>query len=107
MTVEVISKFKAARYLRVIGENGQIVFDGDEGIVKFVNDQNPEWKINELSSGVVEKQYINPENPYIEELSLFIEAAKTGKHGLYPSTLKEDHEILQKLYEIERKSQHA
>ena len=102
ITVEVISKNRATRYLRVLGDGGQIIFDGDENIVKYVNDKSKEWKVTELAKGTVESGYINPENPYIEEMQCFINAVRQGDLQFYPNNLKKDYEILCQLEAIER-----
>ncbi len=104
MTVEVISRIKAARYLRIIGEKGQIIFDGDENSVRYVNDQQTEWKITKFNQGTIEKQYINPEEPYINEMKDFITAVESGDFSHFPNTLLEDWKILELLNQVERRA---
>jgi hypothetical protein len=54
-----------------------------------------------LDAGTVEKQYINPEEPYIAEMSDFVKAAEAHNQSLFPNTLLDDHKILQTLRELE------
>ena len=51
--------------------------------------------------GTVETGYINPEEPYIEELGLFIAALQQGDKSIYPNTLLADHHVLDTLNRLE------
>jgi predicted dehydrogenase len=104
VTVEVISRPKATRELRVLGSEGEIVFSGEERCVRYCNLQNKDWVRHEFGSGTVEKNYIHPEEPYISELTAFVTAVKKRDRSLYPNTLLDDHEILQTLYRLEELS---
>jgi predicted dehydrogenase len=104
ITVEVISRPKATRELRLLGSEGEIVFSGEERCVRHCNIQQREWVRYEFNSGTVEKNYINPEEPYIAELTDFVKAVKARDRSLYPNTLEEDYEILQTLYQLEKLS---
>ncbi|HTU65147.1 MAG TPA: Gfo/Idh/MocA family oxidoreductase [Steroidobacteraceae bacterium] len=104
LTVEVVSRPKATREFRVLGSEGQIVFSGEERCVRYCNLQNKEWVRHEWSSGTVESNYINPEEPYIAELGTFVNAVKQRDRSLYPNSLKDDHGILQTLYRLEELS---
>jgi predicted dehydrogenase len=101
LTVEVISRPRATRELRVVGTEGIIVLSGDEPAVRYCTVADPEWTRCELSAGTVETGYINPEEPYIAEMSDFIEAVKQRNKRLYPSTLLNDYQNLQVLYRLE------
>jgi len=104
LTVEVISRPKATREFRVLGSTGQIVFSGEERCVRYCNLENKDWVRFEFGSGTVEKNYINPEEPYIAELTAFVGAIKARDRSLYPNTLQDDYEILQTLYRLEELS---
>lgn len=101
LTVEVISRPKATRELRVLGSEGEIVFSADENCVRYVNLQNPDWVRFDLGQGTTEKGYINPEEPYIAEMKDFIEAAKKGNQKIFPNHLLNDHQILKTLCALE------
>ncbi|MBT6049754.1 MAG: Gfo/Idh/MocA family oxidoreductase [Candidatus Scalindua sp.] len=104
LTVEVISRPKAVRDFRVIGSKGEIVFSGDDNCVKYINTDMDEWKVISFGQGTVEKEYINPEEPYINEVSDFVSAVrqvKGGEGNSYPNTLEEDFNTLQILYKLE------
>lgn len=104
LTVEVISRPKATRELRVIGTEGEIVFSADEQCVRNTSVGTPEWMRFDLDGGTVENNYINPEEPYIAEISDFLEAVTTGDKSLYPNTLLNDYHVLQTLYRLEELS---
>ena len=60
-----------------------------------------EWKVFTLETGTFEKQYINPEEPYINEMEMFITAVKNKNRSLFSNSLLEDYNVLQTLYECE------
>ena len=107
VTVEVISRPKATRELRVLGTEGELVFSADEDCVRYANTNTPDWVRFELGNGTVEKNYINPEEPYIAEMRDFVEAVSQGNKGLYPNTLLDDYHVLQTLYRLEELSEVA
>lgn len=104
ITIEVISRPKATRKLRIIGEDGIIDFDGDSNRLKHINSFLKDWKIINFEIGTVEKNYIYPEQPYINEIKDFIESVENisiNKPSIYPNTLEDDYKILQTLYKLE------
>jgi len=103
--VEVISRPKATRELRVLGTLGEIVFSADERCVRHASAENTEWTRFDLTGGTVEKSYINPEEPYIAEMCDFIDAVKQGNGSLFPNTLLDDYRVLQTLDKLERLSE--
>ena len=104
LTVEVISRPRATRELRVLGTDGVIVFSADENCVRYANVQNPEWVRFDLASGTVEAGYINPEEPYIAEMRDFLEAVSRRDKKAFPNTLLDDYQVLQTLKDLERLS---
>jgi len=104
MTVEVISRPRATRELRILGTEGEIVFSADENCVRYASTSNKEWTRFDLGSGTVQKGYINPEEPYIAEMTDFVQAFSQRDKSLFPNTLLDDYHILQTLYRLEELS---
>ena len=104
MTVEVISRPKATREFRLIGSQGEILFSDDDKTVKFINTSMKKWKILALDEGSVEKQYINPEEPYIEEMRQFSNAVAKRDISLFPNSMYDDYKVLKNLYDLEKLS---
>lgn len=105
ITVEVISRPKATRELRILGADGEIVFSVDENCVRYSTINNPEWTRYELGDGTVENGYINPEEPYIAEMRDFISAVSEKNNLIFPNTLRADYDVLQTLYRLEALSE--
>ena len=101
MTVEVISRPKATRELRILGTEGEIVFSADENCVRHASTSHPGWVRFDLGGGTVEAGYINPEEPYIAEMRDFVDAVSRRDKRLYPNTLLDDYQVLQTLYRLE------
>lgn len=102
LTVDVISRPKAVREMRVLGSKGEIVFSGDTNSVRYINTSMKEWKEYIFSTGTVENQYINPEEPYIAELKDFVSAFINKDCSLFPNSLENDYKILETLYSLEK-----
>jgi len=101
LTVEVLSRPESTREFRLIGSEGEIVYSGGNNTVRYINTSMSSWKVIKLNTGTVEKQYINPEEPYIEEIRKFIEAVTNKDPGMYPNTLYDDYLVLNNLYDLE------
>lgn len=104
ITVDVLTRPKASRELRVIGSTGQLVMSADENVVRFASISCPEWTRLPLDKGSVHSGYINPEEPYIRELGDFLVAVSSGRREAFPNTLIEDYEILRLLEKLEQLS---
>lgn len=104
LTVEVLSRPKATRELRIIGSEGMLVMSGEENCVKLCSTDSSEWSKFDLDHGTVEDKYIYPEEPYIEEMRSFINAANKADQSLFPNNLLKDYDILKVLLELERVS---
>ncbi|CAG0938210.1 hypothetical protein BROC_00152 [Candidatus Brocadiaceae bacterium] len=102
LTVEVISRPKATREMRVLGSDGEIVFSADTNSVRYINTSMDEWKEYKFGAGTVESQYINPEEPYIAEMKDFVAAVRAKDQMLYPNSLEDDYHVLQTLYALEQ-----
>jgi len=102
ITVEVISRPKAIREMRVLGSEGEIIFSADTNSVSYINTSMDKWKEYQFESGTIENQYINPEEPYIAEMKDFVAAVNTQDQALYPNSLSDDFDVLQTLYSLEK-----
>jgi predicted dehydrogenase len=102
LTVEVISRPKATREMRILGSEGELIFSADANCVRYINTSLEDWKEYKFDSGTVENQYINPEEPYIAEMKDFVAAVMAKNQTLYPNTLEEDFDILQTLHFLEK-----
>ncbi|MDP1808986.1 MAG: Gfo/Idh/MocA family oxidoreductase [Actinomycetota bacterium] len=101
LLVDVLAR-PAVRYMRLLGTEGTVVWDNDNQVVSVYTAADKTWRQHRLDAGSVEDQYINPEEPYIEEMRDFTSAiAGTGS---YSYTFAEDEAILGLLYAAERSS---
>jgi len=101
LTVEVVSRPKATREFRLIGSKGEVIYSGHDNTVKYINTSMKSWKTIPLETGTVEKKYINPEEPYIEEIRKFSNAVINRDATLYPNSLHDDYKVLKNLYNLE------
>ena len=105
ITVEVISRPRATRELRILGSEGEIVYSADENCVRVSRLGEPEWVRFPLQSGTVESGYINPEEPYISELGDFVKAVSESRPDLFPNSLDDDVRVLRVLERLEQLSE--
>jgi len=102
ITIEVLSRPVATRELRIVGTGGILVFSQDEGCVRLCQTEaDGKWQKFELKSGTVEEKYINPEEPYVDEMRDFLSAVLEKDPGKFPHTLERDAQILKLLVELE------
>ncbi len=104
ITVEVVSRPRATRELRILGSNGEIAYSQDTNILKYMNTDMDDWEIIKFDLENVEKDYIYSEEPYIQEVSDFMKSVELkifNKEIIYTNTLKKDYLILQTLYSLE------
>jgi len=102
ITVEVVSRPRATRDMRILGGDGEIVYSADSNSVRYINTSMDDWLSFDLGAGRVEDQYINPEEPYIAEMRDFITAVAAKDKTLFPNSLKDDYKILQTLEALEK-----
>ena len=102
ITVEVVSRPKATRDMRILGSEGQIIYSADSNSVRYINTSMGDWLGFDLGAGKVEDQYINPEEPYIAEMRDFISAVVEKDQALFPNALRDDYKILQTLEALEK-----
>lgn len=105
LTIEVVSRPKATRELRVLGSEGEVVFSADENCVRYTNITSPEWQRCDLGTGTVEASYINPEEPYVAEIRDFVAAIEAKDKSLFPNSLHDDYLVLQLLSHLEELSE--
>jgi predicted dehydrogenase len=101
VTIEVLSRPIACRELRVIGSAGELVFSADTKSIRYATTEHPQWTYVALDAGRAEANYINPEEPYIDEMRAFVDAAQHGDRTRFPNRLEDDYRILQTLYLLE------
>lgn len=99
-TVDVIARFPY-RQLKILCEDGVIFADWTDRIVKYYNKEEG-WKDMKIDDGVIEKNYIHGEGPYIKEMMNFIKTIKSETKQEY--TFEEDLKILKILEVIESSS---
>jgi predicted dehydrogenase len=104
ITVDVISRPKSTRIMRILGSEGQISFNGEQNIVQFINIGMKEWVEFQFKDVTVEKGYINPEEPYIEEMKDFISAIQCNDKTVFPNSLSHDYLVLKTLNSLEKLS---
>lgn len=101
LTIDVLSRPVATREMRIVGSAGLILFSGESNSVRWRNIESSDWQRMDLSQGTVEKSYIYPEEPYIDEMRDFIAAVMNKDSRRFPNTLSEDYAVLQTLYALE------
>lgn len=104
ITIDVVSRPIATRYLTILGSKGKIVFDGNINSVKFIRTGMNDWVETFFDTGTVQDGYINHEEPYIEELRDFIIAIKKRDRKNFPNTLEKDIGVLTLLSALETMS---
>ncbi|MEA3513204.1 MAG: Gfo/Idh/MocA family oxidoreductase [Campylobacterota bacterium] len=102
LTVEVVSRPKAVREFRVIGTTGEIAYSADTNELKYINTSMKDWEYISFDAGTIEKEYINPEEPYINEIQDFLNAIVQKDITLFPNSLENDYKVLNNLYDLEQ-----
>ena len=98
LIVDVLGR-TAIRHLRVTGSDGTLEWDDSAKRIRVFRTSTGRWHEEGLDGGTVESSYINPEEPYIEEMRTFLECVRTGTTPAY--TLRDDVKILNLLYAAE------
>lgn len=98
MTIDVISK-TSYRYTKIVAQNGNIEIDNVAGTLAVFNADSNTW---EHFTRPQFSKTVSSEEMYVNEIESFLNATK-GK-GIYPYSLKEDHQILKYLYLAEQAS---
>jgi len=108
LTIEVISRPKATRELRIIGSEGEITYSQDSNSLKYLNLNMNDWKYINFDIKNVESDYIYSEEPYVEEMKDFMESVKLhakNRSLVYNNSLKDDYNTLKNLYKLEALSE--
>ena len=100
LTVDVIARYPY-RQLKILGENGVIFADWSERTVGYFTKENG-WKNKKVDDGIVEKNYVHGDGPYIEEMKAFLNSIK--RETPPPYTFEDDLKILRILQAIETSS---
>jgi predicted dehydrogenase len=95
LTVDTISRVPV-RLARILGSEGTVEWDADRNIVRVYTAESKAWTVESLSEGTRESGYINPEEPYIEEINDFLGCIRSGRQPAY--SFKDDDVILKALY---------
>lgn len=101
LTVEVVSRPKAVRDFRLIGSEGEIVYSSDSNSLKYINLNMEDWETISFDNGTIENHYINPEEPYINEIKDYISAIENNQQNIFPNSLLDDYNVLNTLYDLE------
>lgn len=101
ITIEVLSRPIATRELTVIGSEGRLVMSALDNSVRYINVSMSDWHRTDLGRGTVENEYINPEEPYIEEMREFIAAVEEEDESRFPNSLFDDYKVLSTLNALE------
>lgn len=73
--IDVISRVHY-RVIKLIGEEGVIVWDQSKRYVEIFSSDDKKWKKESVEEGIIEKGYVTGEKLYIEEMDHFIRAIK-------------------------------
>jgi predicted dehydrogenase len=102
LSVDVLARPTATRELRLLGSEGQLVMSADEQCVRYCSlATDSQWVRFAISPGSVQDGYINPEEPYIAEMSDFVRAVAERQPALFPNTLRDDARLLDCLERLE------
>jgi predicted dehydrogenase len=102
VTIEVHSRPLATRKLTAIGSLGKLSFDNDNQTIKIYSIKKNNNKIIKLRKNKIEKNYINPEQPYINEVKDFIRAIKSKNKFKFPTDLEWDLKLLKTLDNLDK-----
>ena len=102
LVVDVLSR-PAVRYMRITAEKGMLIWDAGLNAISMFSAENNQWSKFSFDKGTIEKQYINPEEPYQDEIADFINCVKQGCQPKY--TVEQDMLLLKLLYCAEQSDQ--
>lgn len=90
------------RHLRVTGSEGTLEWNDSTKMIRSFQVSTGNWNEEHVGSGTVESKYINPEEPYIEEICTFLECVREKQVPEY--SLRDDVKMLDLLYSAEAAS---
>ena len=100
LTVDVIARFPY-RQLKILGEDGVIFADWSDRTIGYYTKETG-WNNTKIDDGVIEKNYIHGDGPYVEEMATFVKSIKGEIEQ--PYTFQDDFKILKILELIEKSS---
>ncbi len=75
LVIDVVSR-PAVRHFRVAGAEGSLEWDQTEKRIRRFEASRGEWVEESLEGGRVEAGYVNPDDPYVEEIRDFLAAVR-------------------------------
>lgn len=102
ITIDVISSPLATREFRLHCTEGTVHFSGDRNVVQVLHVDSTKSLEHLLDSGTKQDEYINPEEPYIQEMRAFLDAVLSRDVSMFPNNLANDAEMLRLLTRIEQ-----
>lgn len=102
ITIDVISSPLATREFRLHCTEGTVHFSGDRNLVQVFNVDSTKSIDHVLDSGTKQDEYINPEEPYIQEMRAFLDAILSRDVSMFPNNLANDAQMLRLLAGIEQ-----
>ena len=100
LTIEVLARPQALRMLTLVGSEGAIIWDHTTKTVRHFSSAS-ESKTILLHAGTAAPGYVNPEEPYIDELRCAIDQLKFPNKLIFPHNVKADVEILELIVQID------
>lgn len=103
LTIEVLSRPVSTRELRIVCENGIIKSSADTNSVSFIatagHNDEAHWNYTELEAGT-RVNSINPDEPYIDEISAFLDVVKAQDLSQFPHSIESDIRTLETLVKL-------
>lgn len=99
--IDVISR-KPMVVLRILGSEGVLGWNKYGFTIKLYEAKTGKTEVIDVPKGRAEAGYVNPEEPYVEEIGSFLRAVRG--EGEYLHTFKTSHQLLQTLYALEESS---
>jgi len=101
LVIDIISR-KPIVILRIIGSEGILEWDKYGAVLKVFDTKSGKTENIDLPKGHAEPNYVNPEEPYNDEIKSFLAAIK--KEGEYLHTFETNYQLLQTLFALEESS---
>ena len=101
LIIDVVSR-KPIVVLRIIGSEGVLEWDKYGLTIKVYDIKSDKTENIDLPKGHAEPNYVNPEEPYNDEIKAFLGAMR-GENE-YPHTFADNHQLLETLYALEESS---
>ena len=99
LIVDVVGR-SAVRDIRITGSEGTIEWNDEFKQIRVFKVADGEWFEESVGAGTVEDRYINPEEPYVEEIQTYLNCIRYNIRPNY--SLNDDIDILRILYKAEK-----